>query len=941
MSLTPQDIIARLDPINTLIETIFTQLLIGQTESLIEIKKRLVRWICASKVNDAIPDLNEEILQEFITYANKTILQHLDAAAHYYRLTWSSQSPTEATFDLEWVKKQWDDFVRQITPAINQIKSPKSRIRVTQLIDRDDLTQVKNPLLNFQLQLLKLFLQEAKEVHNDLTTRVHYFKKPPTTNISTSELISCLTRYQDETSKAQQIIRKITERINAHVSDMSDERLIQLGRSLCIAIQVLETCSSEREKIIQEIEEIYPQTDDEQTLLDMQLFALNTLKNKIKTLLLVFIQINVEKNNVEMQFFRKSLLEFVNSLCEALTIGKRPIGDADTVKILKKALRHHLGESTDFFSFDSPKNYTISLEKLLNDLFESSDDEKPSLLDGFISKLKKEAPESIATLMKEKIAQIRYTLKKMDEFPIDKIAADFLIYEKIAQQRINIETNSVIIKEQLGQLQLKITEFLKKIASLAAPIPTKGFDTNLPCDANDRSNQLRTLQANLTQLQTCFENNAKVEQPLIEIKSSEQLIQLQKATEVIFNQQKLIKMEIQTLENDMQEDEVNTLLRNLNSFYQNKKKEFQTELNQEINDTQAALLFKANQQKPTTAITETIREHHEVTIAIETRQDSLTLIFDEVKQHVAELKKITKCVKDTILKEITPTQEALSNSIYKVNLKKEIIENLNENNPFRYDLIEADHQCQLRFNKYNDHVKQLSNTKGTDLLEWSKNYHEYQNNVVTQLKTYETLIESSIEIENRLKTKCYKKSNELLAKLQLEYVRIFNKYIDSKRTKKLTPEQITELKQNRDSLIYTTESMNELTSIELKKINLVLDSIDPRLRKLISIYSDFKETNERYISKNPNNPILPFPLSDKTYCNTLIEKVMTHLRNSDMEALSDRVNSQFFQWIRRHILRPLEHLVHKKSAHFFTIGACATEKTLVELGNNYYQQLTP
>ena len=59
-----------------------------------------------------------------------------------------------------------------------------------------------------------------------------------------------------------------------------------------------------------------------------------------------------------------------------------------------------------------------------------------------------------------------------------------------------------------------------------------------------------------------------------------------------------------------------------------------------------------------------------------------------------------------------------------------------------------------------------------------------------------------------------------------------------------------------------------------------------------------------------------------------------------MEDISDGVNSKFFQWIRRHILRPLETLVHAKTTHFFTVGACATEKALINLGNNLYEKLT-
>lgn len=1052
MSLTPTDIIARLDPINTLIESIFKQLLIGQTGPLIKIKESLERWINTSKSNDEIPELNEATLQEFITNANETILKYLDAAAHYYRLTWSSQLPIETTLTIEWVDKQWKSFIFLITPAIPQPQpqSRKHRNHVVQFFDRDDITQLRNPLLNLQLQRLKLFLKEAQETHNELTAQEQAFKKPPTENISTSKFFSYLTQYQSETSKAHQIIREISGRIEAHTADIHDELLVSLGRSLCIAIQVVQTCNSERQQIAKMIEAIYPQTNDQDELIDMQHTGLDLLKNKLEALLLVFIQINVKKDNVEMQFFTKILLDFVNSLTEALTTGKHPLGDTDTVKLLKKELCHHLSKSSHLLDFEAktptleatpsyiltltqndltqimiepnelvvkiekddslrswfksgdhyvlkyavidpgnnrqietitashlpflsslspttplneltqhlPELLTVtarkkhtknSLEVLLKKLFQSSFDEKPTLLDGWFSKLKKETSDNIITLRKDTIARIRYTLRTLNEFPIDKIATCFLIQANIEQQRTCLGETNALIRTEIGQLQFKITEFLKKIAIQVAPIPTKGFDTNLQPEANDRSNQLYRLQASLSVVQQTFETNALLEQAPIEIKSLEQIAQLQQSTEVLLEKQKNILTELIKLKHEIKENEVEALLSNLIDFYQKKIKEFQTELNTEINETQAALLFEAKQQKPTPTITETLREHHNFVLALETRKDSLALIREEHKQHVTKLKELTKTVKDSVLKEISPAHEALTKTINEVYTKKEIIGNSDENNPFCDDLIEAAQQCQQSFNQYNGHIKQLSNTPGTKLLEWYKQHNDYKNKVTAQLNIYKTLTESINVIENRLKTDGYISAGKLLTQLKVEYVRIFNKYIDSRRTKKLSLEQITELKQTRDSLIQDPESMKNLGFFDLKQIEASLNLIDPRLNKLISIYSDFKETNKLYISKNPQYPNLPSSLNDKAYCNQLIDKVTAHLRNPKMETLSDGVNSQFFQWIRRHILKPLENLVHRlthiftqtRTAHFFTVGACATEKTLVKLGNDYYQQLSP
>ncbi|OGV42762.1 MAG: hypothetical protein A3F46_00775 [Legionellales bacterium RIFCSPHIGHO2_12_FULL_42_9] len=1046
MNLTPQDIITQLEPLNSLIETIFKQLLISQTDSLIKIKKRVDDLINASKTNDEIPDLDETSLRQLVYDCNKTILNHLEAAARYYQLSWHCQWPTETTLEVTWVNTQWEKFILLLTPVIDRPESPKKNTKLTLIMDRDDLTQVQNPVLNFQLQKLKLFLQEAKDTDSTLTNNEHTFKKPPVDNLCSNELVSCLSTYHEATIKAQQIIRKdITPLVDAHVADLGDADLMTLGRTLCIAIQKLTACNSERKKLASTIETIYPQTNNECELNVMQQSDLSVLTNKLEALLLVFIQIKVQKNNVEMRYFTKLLQDFVNTLIGALAAGKHPIGDTDTVKQLKRALCHHLGESSDFLDFDAKfpsleatPNYTLSLtqdnltqipigpndfivkiekdnsilrrfksgesyvlkyavqnpakkrqietiaadslpclstltpnttedelinhlpeiltvtsrrnhtkhsvEVLLNNLFKSSADEKPSLVDDFLSKLKKEIPESNASLLKEKIAQIRYTLKKLNSFPIEEIANCFLIQHNMAQQRNEIDANKITINEQLGQLKLKITEFLTHIASHAAPIPVQGFNTVLPSRATDRSNQLRTLQADLTDLETAFEEDSKLRPPLIEIKSFEQINQLQQETQTRLDKQKHIQTALQTLENNIQEHSIQTLLLDLRDFYQKEKTAFKTELDQEIKDTEAALLFDAHQQKPTAAIIDTLRPHNEFVVTLEARQDSLAQIDEDVKQHITALKAHTKRVKDAVLNKI-PNLEVLENTIEFYSNGSitasldEIIEDLNTINPFCNDLVKVGSTSKTCLNNFISHINQLNSTPGIGLATWKKNYNTKKKAIDYQINLRNTLIESASAIENRLQTDYYKKSLDLLNKLQGEYVRIFDKYIDSHRTKKLTPQQITTLKHSRDSLLINPNSKKSFLSIDLKEIEPILDSIDPRLRKLMSIYSDFQETNKQYISKHPNEPSAPSPLSDKSYCNLLIAKINKHLLNPNMEAMSDGINSRFFQWIRTHILKPLEHLarklVHTKSAHFFTAGACKTEKNLVTWGDNY------
>ena len=1046
MSLKPEDIIARLEPIDALIEDFFKNLLLGKNKFLIELKKRIEAWIKKCRNGDEISDLTETVLENFINQANQTLLEHLNTEAGYCQLNWSTVKPTPAALNIQWVTKKLAEFIRLITPEIPRTESPPKKTPFALVFDRDDLSQLQNPLLNYELQRMERLLEKTIEIHDELATKEISFKKPPTENAISKALSNLQIKYQNETNEAQEIKTEIRRRIRAHNSDLNDEGLIKRGRSVSLAIEIIEKCNIGREKISKQIDAIYPQTEDELQLKTMQQTGMHCLENKLKTLLLSFIQIQVQKDNPEMQFLTKQLLEFVNSITDALTAGKYPLADIDNVKLVKKLLFHHLRQSTDRLDFnvtclalEAVSTYTLSLteadltqipllpnalivkiekdtsllsrlkanenyvlkyavldpsqkrkietitstdlpclstlnpattldeltlhlpeildftaaqnntkysiEALLKKLFQSTADEKISLLNNVFSKLKKDAVENNIPILKEKIAQITYALKKMDEFPLDKIATCFSIQEKLTRERNNINSNNSVIAELLLQLQKKITDFLERIASDASPIPAKGFNTDLTAKALERCNQLRTLQNKLSDMQRVFESDLNVKKTISEIKSLEQITQLHQATEAILHKQNKLQTELQTIQNSLNEKEISSLLHNITTFYHNKINEFQAKLNKAINEAEAALLFENNLKIPSPDILDKLHLPQEFVTQLSVRKDSLALIQEEVTQQLDTLNAHLVRIRDKVLEEIKPKQDALTNAIKRGHSRKQILDNADIKNPFRMNLVDATEKSQTLFNQYQSHIQNLDSTAGTKLAKWYRDHLEYRSQVDTQLQLRDTLSESVAEIESRLTSDCYKKAEELLLEIQKEYVRIFIKYIPSNKTKKLSEQEISELEKNCMSLLISPNSTHDFKTIDLKSIKIILDSVDPRLNKLIAIYSDFKETHERYISKNPTNRTLPYSLTDKAYCAALISKINTHLLSPRMETISDGINNQFFQWIRRKLLKPLEtffhNLFHKKPIRFFTAGACITEKNLIKIGNDYYPQFTP
>ncbi|ARH00826.1 hypothetical protein [Legionella micdadei] len=225
-------------------------------------------------------------------------------------------------------------------------------------------------------------------------------------------------------------------------------------------------------------------------------------------------------------------------------------------------------------------------------------------------------------------------------------------------------------------------------------------------------------------------------------------------------------------------------------------------------------------------------------------------------------------------------------------------------------------------------------------------------NATNALNSYEKLKQEAL-IEDRKSSKIYLKSLEIVKVLQNEYFRILDKYIDTACAN--NPEDIAEL------VILKEKLWTRHTFLSSQKIfTPLLDKIDPRLCRLLSLQFSFERLNEKYLngtflqtnteSTKDKNPLSTGQMEalnrheQRLYKDKLIHTIELTMHNENMEYISDGIRYDFVQWIRIHLLKPLQHLMECcfGSSLFFTPTwrACKTEEMLVEAGNQFYDEIT-
>ncbi|MGQ3890085.1 hypothetical protein ACQUW5_13770 [Legionella sp. CNM-1927-20] len=262
----------------------------------------------------------------------------------------------------------------------------------------------------------------------------------------------------------------------------------------------------------------------------------------------------------------------------------------------------------------------------------------------------------------------------------------------------------------------------------------------------------------------------------------------------------------------------------------------------------------------------------------------------------------------------------------------------NPRNQLENNIVESRKEAQGILGELNSAFDTLYTLKTSEeLIAWQKNLY----NNCRQAKQCSLALQNGCEQYNkqtqetarRKALPLYKSSNEFLQELAKEYERIVIKYsgINKKIQKvKNDPAKAQSLQQSKISMCNIEIPFNE----ENRSIFL----LDSRLKKLHDIYQSVKCINDDYLKD-------PQATADSSYKEKLGKK-FDELRTDDMQDISVDKRSGFISWIRSIIKRfsSKKDSVNQQAANhhpFFktSLGACATEKVLVDAGNNLVKVL--
>ena len=331
-----------------------------------------------------------------------------------------------------------------------------------------------------------------------------------------------------------------------------------------------------------------------------------------------------------------------------------------------------------------------------------------------------------------------------------------------------------------------------------------------------------------------------------------------------------------------------------------------------------------------------LKQHVNLSSMIRSKNSPLALIKTHVKDALVALDTRINDAETTFRNTIATQQESIQKICFSLsNSARELAHYGNQDISCYKNLRNDTHTMDITHHDYQNHILEFTTSSDVLLKPWYDDYcikyRDIQNSVNACNNALVDAQKVEKEIKRRLNTPAYKISQTILLDLQKEFNRILVKHIN--HASEISANQKNILLEHKDDLIFTRAYS--------EAVNTALQQIDPRLSKLKTIYAQFEKINHDYTYKHHPSAALDHKRLDNDYINTLQERANESLRSPNMEHMSDGVRSEFIQWIRNHIVKPLQHLGKKHPFVFFpTKWACRTEKALVEKGNDAYQQLT-
>ncbi|MDP1602580.1 MAG: hypothetical protein Q8M03_04880 [Legionella sp.] len=715
----------------------------------------------------------------------------------------------------------------------------------------------------------------------------------------------------------QPLIQKIeAKKIEAHALMAHQEQQIILLMQQCEYQTLIEELTSTNEKLEKLNHELQLLADDlvsrskliapkSTNCEELQLYeaqARETLRTQLEDFLCNLSVIKLEdKKDPDSHFFSEKLVKFIKELVENLHDKQMPTNKS-VVDDLRLTLLKHLGKNPSFFRWKAPQNTVegIQVEYFILNLFASP-----------LSGLN-------AQTLKEQIAFIYHVTAKIEAFPV-KTIKDYDTYKHADE-----EQNKII--SEADKLATTISKKAEQFSEKLALFPDSMANHRSVKYGRTYQNQLHNWQNQLIKSQVNYAAQKKAALTIIS--------PLRRLREVTSIQQNNVES-LQKLSNLLNDPWIENSLSSLEAFYLEEKTRLITTLNAPREDTRAAVLLT---EEDPVLVEEILKDSDKA--------------YNKLLEETPKLDK----VEAEVLKIQDALKENFRNAILKLEAqKKRLLQDtsktlhnyappgFNPINPLVSQLKTYQKNALLKFNDVTLSLLTLPNTKGLALGAWSETFDNNLAEVNSEIAKRNTTLVKAREVERRLQTKEYLTSVTVITTLRNEIERILSRYIDD--ALKNSPDE-------QENLTYVKNSL--LTDIDTGNFNFqnvteaLLNKVDPRLCKLLSMYMQFQTINSRYINEDTTL------LNDQNYYYKLLDNVNIHLHNKNMEKISDGIHSSFFQWIRIHIFKPLQTAKLNVKNHvnrFFdttyepnpcvipTLFASKTERELVALGNDAVENL--
>ncbi|CDZ77034.1 hypothetical protein BN59_01313 [Legionella massiliensis] len=652
----------------------------------------------------------------------------------------------------------------------------------------------------------------------------------------------------------------------------------------------------------------------------------HNLRDKLELFLSVFSILDLrDREDSDNSYFIEKLQNFIEIISQDLQADGIPINHKPVAKFSQE-MQQHIGEKLKWHLLGKDDKKSISMDAIahfLNELFKPSQDDlsEPSIGQRLFNIFDSSSIEKaqVETLKKQIIA-LRTLTDKIQQFPISEIKDHHTL------KTVQIEQDKETARK-VEQLQISINNSIENLRSKLALMSNKFTSYE---EVEHGRKILNSLEQFKSRLAISFdEYNQKIER-LLTIESP-----FERLGEVTNLQESFLR-DLASFEKEFKAaDGLNSLAvkaqLSLLSLYNTEKSKLIHDLRSSINNARAALGVYHQDEE----IKEKLAAEHKVLediIASDQSQSLFKIEFD-ISFKITALQGQVQMVRAKIKDDCRPTVGEINNQLRAFNASA-----LSAHNPFITVLGEKQNLASQEATRLNDEFNALDQRPATELLTSVRKLEDAVTQAEKHLQQRNSMLTKALIIQRRMESKEYKMSLRLIVKLQEEFVRLLDETHIKAAIKNHPDDQqaLEELRQNPQALFQGNNLSKEQVDL--------LDKVDLRLNKLKAIANDFKLMNNNYINRNLDL------LGDERYGNLLLSKVEAHIHNSQMEHFSDGKRSDFVQWLRTNILKPVQSLTHyvgfkigvesyTKNRFFTTAGATKTEDLLVVTGNELYTNL--